>query len=79
MKTISKSQFKPEALRYFREVEQTREPVIITDHGRAVLKLIPYEENKLGDEDALDSLRSSILRYDKPEAPVGLEDWEALK
>lgn len=79
MNTISKSQFKPEALRYFREVEQTHEPLIITDHGRAVLKLIPYEENKIGDDGTLDSLRGSVLRYDKPEAPVGLKDWDVLK
>ena len=33
-----------------------------------------------GDPDeALKALRGSVLRYDDPTEPVGLEDWEALE
>jgi hypothetical protein len=37
---ISKSKFKLRSLEHFRQVEQTGEPLIITDHGRLVLKII---------------------------------------
>lgn len=40
-KIISKSKFKPKALQYFREVEKTGQQIIITDHGKPVLKIIP--------------------------------------
>ena len=73
---ISKSKFKPCALQYFRQVERTRKELIITDHGRPVLKIVPYSEDT---EEALKELRHSMLKYDNPTQPVGLQDWESLK
>jgi prevent-host-death family protein len=73
---ISKSQFKPRALQYFREVEQTGKELIISDRGKPVLKIVPYTENP---EEALKSLRNTVVKYEDPTEPVGLEDWEALK
>jgi prevent-host-death family protein len=73
---ISKSQFKPRALEYFRQVEQTREEIIITDHGKPVLRLVPYAGDPAA---ALAALRGTVLRYDDPTEPVALEDWEALR
>lgn len=75
-KVISKSKFKPYALQYFRQVEQTGKELIITDHGKPVLKIVPYSEDPL---DALKVLRNSVLKYEDPTAPVGLDDWEPLK
>jgi prevent-host-death family protein len=40
--SVSKSQFKPHSLEYFRRIEQTGEELVITDHGRPVLKVVPY-------------------------------------
>jgi prevent-host-death family protein len=74
--TVSKSKFKARALHYFREVEKTRRPVIITDRGKPVLKLTPYSENP---EDVLKELRHTVIKYENPTEPVGLDDWEALK
>lgn len=73
---ISKSQFKPHALEYFRTVETTRQELVITDHGRPVAKIVPY--NGPG-PDLLEELRNSVLEYDDPTEPVGLDDWEALR
>jgi prevent-host-death family protein len=73
---ISKSQFKPRALQYFREVEKTGQELIISDRGKPVLKIVPYTENH---EQALKALRDTVVKYDGPTEPVGLEDWEALK
>lgn len=73
---ISKSTFKAKALEYFREVESTGKALIITDHGKPVLKLVPYAHDPA---EALRSLRGTVLRYDDPLEPVGLDDWEALR
>jgi len=74
--TVSKSQFKPRSLEYFRKIEQTGEELVITDHGRPVLKVVPYTEDP---EECLRGLRNTVLRYDAPLEPVGVSDWEALK
>ena len=73
---ISKSQFKPRALEYFRKVEKTGKALVISDRGKPVLKIVPYTENS---EQALKALRNTVVKYDDPTEPVGLEDWEALK
>jgi prevent-host-death family protein len=72
---VSKSRFKPRALNFFREVEQTGKEIIITDRGKPVLKVVPYTENP---EIWLKSLRGTVKRYKKPTDPL-TEDWEALQ
>lgn len=73
---ISKSKFKAKALEYFRQVETTGEPIVITDHGRPALEIRRIARDE---RDPLEMLRGSVLRYDDPFEPVGVEDWEALK
>jgi len=73
---ISKSQFKPRSLEYFRLIEESGEALIITDRGKPVLKVMPYTANT---EDQLKILRHSVLGYDDPTQPVTLEDWKALQ
>lgn len=75
-RAVSKSKFKPRVLHYFREVERSRKPLTITDRGRPVLRIVPYEESP---EAALKVLRGSVLLFEDPLAPVGVEDWEALR
>ena len=76
LETVSKSRFKAKALEYFRHVEQHRKPLIITDHGRPVLQITPFEEQP---QAVMEELRGSVLRYDDPLEPVGLADWDALQ
>jgi len=73
---ISKSQFKPRALQYFREIEKTGKTLVISDRGKPVLKIVPYVEDP---EETLKVLRDTVIKYEDPTEPVGLEDWEALK
>lgn len=40
-KVVSKSKFKPKALEYFRQMEETGIELTITDHGRPVVKITP--------------------------------------
>ena len=72
----SKSQFKPRSLEYFRQIEQTGEELIITDHGRPVLKVVPYSDDP---EMWFKGLRNTVLRYENPMDPVAEGEWEALK
>ena len=72
---VSKSKFKPRALEYFREVERTGKQLIITDRGKPVIKIIPYSE---GPDKEMEALRGTVVKYDLPTEPVGLEDWESL-
>ncbi len=73
---VSKSQFKPRALQYFREVERTGKELIITDHGKPVLKILPYFKESA---EALKVLRNSVIKYENSTEPVAVDDWEALK
>jgi len=76
MKTVSKSRLKAKALEYFREVERTGEELILTDRGRPVLKIVPYRPDAAK---IRKSLEGSVLGYDNPTEPVGLEDWDSLR
>jgi prevent-host-death family protein len=67
---VTKSVFKAKALEYLREVESTGKELLITDHGKPVLKVVPYAHDFA---EALKTLRGSVLRYDDPLEPVGLK------
>jgi antitoxin (DNA-binding transcriptional repressor) of toxin-antitoxin stability system len=67
---VSKSQFKPHSLEYFRKIEQTGEELIITDHGRPVLMIVPCVADL---EECFRGLRNTVLQYDAPLEPVGVE------
>jgi len=73
--SISKSKFKPRALEYFREVERTGKELVITDRGKPVIKIVPYSEEP---DKEMEALRGTVVKYDQPTEPVGLEDWESL-
>ena len=73
---VPKSSFKPKAFEYFRLVEETRQEILITDHGRAVARISPVDE---ADEHELSALRGLVVKYVDPYEPVGAEDWEASR
>lgn len=77
--TVSKSQFKAQALEYLREVEKQKIPLVITHAGKPVAKVMPYQEEDR-DEAILKSLRGSVIKYEDPNEPaIDPEDWEALR
>jgi len=46
MVTVSKSALKARMLEYFRQVEATGEPLVVTDHGRPVLRVVPIPHKR---------------------------------
>lgn len=73
---VSKSQFKAKALEYFRQVEASGEPIIVTDNGQPTLEVRRYAGHA---RDPLEMLRGSVLRYDRPTDPVAEDDWDAAR
>jgi hypothetical protein len=70
----SKSEFKAKALEFFRLVEETGDPIIVTDRGAPTIEVRPFR-GEVRDTRAL--LRGSLLRYQAPLEPTG-EVWDAL-
>jgi PHD/YefM family antitoxin component YafN of YafNO toxin-antitoxin module len=73
---ISKSLFKSKALEFFRQVEASGEPVIITDHGKPRLEVRRYQAQI---EDPLEKLRDTVLHFDRPTEPISESEWEAAQ
>jgi antitoxin (DNA-binding transcriptional repressor) of toxin-antitoxin stability system len=73
---VSKSAFKPQALKYFRQIQEFGRELIITDHAKPVIKIIPFKKEP---GIILEELRNSVIHYVDPFEPVGQDDWEALK
>jgi len=74
---ISKSKFKAKALEYFRQVEASGEPIVITEHGKPKLEIRRIPQQHL---DPLEKLKGSVLWYDGPFDPaVDDDEWEALR
>ena len=74
---VSKSQFKARALELFRNIEESGEPLIITDRGKPVLEVRPVKEKPK--RDPLEILKGTVLWYDHSTEPVDVDDWEELK
>jgi antitoxin (DNA-binding transcriptional repressor) of toxin-antitoxin stability system len=73
---VSKSKFKPHALKYFRQIKDTGQELIITDRSKPVIRIIPFhKEPKI----VLHELRNSVEFYLDPLEPVAENEWEALK
>lgn len=75
-KTVTKTSFDSRTLDYCREVETTGEELVITERGHPVLRVVPYHQAEPAQ--LLGFFRGTLLHYEEPTEPVGLEDWEAL-
>ena len=78
---VSKGKLKAKMLEYFREVERTGEPLIVTDHGREVLEVRPVVRKKPSMIEALDWYRRDGTFDQKctdDELMSSGENWEKL-
>ena len=77
MKTMPAGQFKARCLKLMDEVQNTREPVLITKKGKPVAKLVPPDT---ASQDVFDCLKDVFKIVGDIESPlVPPEDWEALR
>ena len=74
--SISKSRFKSHALALMRKVEQEGSELVITDRGKPVLRLVPYEQEA---GRLLEQFRGSGLHYPDPFEPAAAtSEWDGL-
>lgn len=73
---VSKAEFKARALEYLRKVQKTGRPIVITDRGKPVLRVVPYRPDAA---EILRILRGSVVEFRDPTEPVAVDDWEALR
>lgn len=76
MNTVSKGVLKAKMLEYFRQVEQTGEELIVTDHHKPVLKVIPIKEKKSAHEVFMDIRGKLKVKGDLTASTV--DEWPQL-
>jgi prevent-host-death family protein len=77
MTTVSKSQLKAKMLEYFRQVEKTGAPLVVTDNRRPVLKVLPYHEKATPEEVFADVRRK--VKYHEDLLKDTSEEWGDLR
>ena len=60
MTIVAKNVLKARMLEYFRHVEQTGEEIIVTDHRKPVIRILPLKKKEMP-EDIFSDLRGRIV------------------
>ena len=71
---IAAGQFKAQCLQLMDQVQQSREEIVITKHGKPVAKLVPVDESK--PRSALGYLQGTVEIVGDIVSPLE-EEWEA--
>lgn len=88
-KTVNTLEFEENCRALIDEIGRTNEAVTITDHGRAVARLVPLSEEGIFVGNAstpkpksvtLGGMKGYVLRFDDPFAPAAdPADWNAIR
>lgn len=73
MELISKTKFKAHALEVLRDIEQSGQSRIITDHGKPTLEIRKLRQQKIP---PLELLKDTVVKYEAATAPVADDDGE---
>jgi prevent-host-death family protein len=73
---IAAGEFKAQCLKLMDHVQQSRETIIITKHGKPVAKLVPIEE--MSSQSILGFLKDSVQVTGDIVAPLD-EPWEVMQ
>ncbi len=71
MQTISKSKLKAKMLEIFRQLELSKEELIVTDRGKPVLKIIPIP-SKSSVEELFGDFQGKVIYNEDPTTPTHL-------
>ncbi len=71
--TISKARLKAKMLEIFRQLEANGGELIVTDHGKPVLKIIPLKDMSTVDE-VFQGLQGQVTYLEDINTPT-LEEW----
>jgi hypothetical protein len=76
IKKVSKANLKAKMLSYFRQIEKTGQPLVVTDHRQPKLKIVPYYEGESPDSLFAD-VRGKVRYHGDLTEPTS-EEWEDL-
>ena len=74
MESVSKSKLKAKMLEIFRQLEASGKELIVTDHGKPVLKIVPIKHKKTFSE-LFGDLQGQITYLEDVNLPT-LTEWE---
>jgi antitoxin (DNA-binding transcriptional repressor) of toxin-antitoxin stability system len=74
--TISKSKLRAKMFDVFRELEASGEELIVTDHGKPVLKIFPIKD-KTTVEELFGDLQGLVSYFEDVDTPT-LPEWEEI-
>lgn len=75
---VSKSKFKAKALEYFRMVQTTGNPVLVSHNEDPVIQVSLYNPTN-SQKDLFKKLSNAITYLGDIESPVGVNDWKVIK
>lgn len=70
---ISKTEFKAHALELLRNIENTGNPLVITDRGNPTLEIRKLRSRK---KSPLETLKGSVVHYIDATDPIADDDWK---
>lgn len=73
MTSISKSKLKANMLRVFREIEESGEELIVTDHNRPVLRIQPIARKK-SVEEVFGTIQGKVIYHEDINTPTA-DEW----
>lgn len=74
--TISKSKLKAKMLEVFRELEATGQELIVTEHGRPVLKIVPIHPKRTVQE-VFGSIQGQVIYHEDIDNPT-IDEWDEV-
>jgi len=75
MKTVPATEFKTHCLALLEEVNKSREPLVVTKHGRPVARVVPYVAEGEGEDNPL---KGSVVFEGDIVSPLDVE-WEVAR
>ena len=73
MTSISKSKLKANMLRIFRDIEESGEELIVTDHNRPVLRIQPIDRKKAVEE-VFGAIQGGVVYREDIDTPT-TDEW----
>ena len=75
MPSISKSKLKADMFRIFREIEESGEEWIVTDHNRPILRIQPITQKKTVEE-VFGAIQGKVIYRENIDTPT-IDEWGA--
>lgn len=74
--TISKEEFNARMLEILHQIEASGQELIVTDHGKPVLKIVPLRE-KATVEELFDQYSGQVVYHEDIDAPT-TDEWSMI-